>query len=478
MFGNKKKKSAQQAAAARKRYQQQLQAMRQGTGSAEQDYFGMNAVSPLQGAYAPPAHPKAYDVQARGSARAPQRTQPPVHTPPHSAGQAPATRRTQPAHPAQGQQGAAEPHRKGTPRSAAGSHAPVFDQSTAAVPRPRRMGSGSSNEIILPMARTAVPQHMRRVPLTPQQLEEKRRRDEKKAKQRRRRRRIIGVSVALILIIAAVILSVSVLFKISSYVIEGESIYTREEIIAAFGMPKGNNLFGFSAADTEQEMADKLPYLQEVTVRRRLPSTVVIKVTAAVETYCVQTPTAWAVLSGSMRVLRLAAAQPADLTLLTGFVSVPNLAEGELFLDESAVQAQSTPPSSTAASDASQSTAEPAADGTGATLGESVSVSTAAAGSVTLADQRKALLALTEALSTTQLQPVSQINVADTLNVSFVYAGRIRVKLGTTNELEYKLKLASTVILQNLGENDGGTLDVSSRSADGQGQGIWRAGTI
>ena len=55
--------------------------------------------------------------------------------------------------------------------------------------------------------------------------------------------------------------------------------------------------------------------------------------------------------------------------------------------------------------------------------------------------------------------------------------------LGTTNDLDYKIKWAWEMVTpgqtsDSLGEEERGTLDVSSRGEDGLGRARWRAGVL
>ncbi|MFR9161847.1 MAG: FtsQ-type POTRA domain-containing protein [Ruthenibacterium lactatiformans] len=79
----------------------------------------------------------------------------------------------------------------------------------------------------------------------------------------------------------------------------------------------GENLFGFNTAEAQQAIAAALPYLESVEIKRRLPDTVVITATPAVETYTVESAAGWAVLSQSYKVLRVDAEAPAGLCAST-----------------------------------------------------------------------------------------------------------------------------------------------------------------
>ena len=74
------------------------------------------------------------------------------------------------------------------------------------------------------------------------------------------------------------------------------------------------------------------------------------------------------------------------------------------------------------------------------------------------------------------LDGTTMMTVRDLSEISFLYEGRISVKLGTTNNLDYKLRLAASAILdteKGLAAGDHGTLDVSFQREDGEIRGYF-----
>ena len=126
----------------------------------------------------------------------------------------------------------------------------------------------------------------------------------RKLRQRKiRRRRIITALVffGILLIAVGVILSLTVLFPIEQIKVSGSEKYTSDEVIAACGIKTGDNLFT-SSADVE-ELKEKLPYIESVSVSRSLPSTLVIKVKEASEYACFYTGGKYYAVSEKWQVL-------------------------------------------------------------------------------------------------------------------------------------------------------------------------------
>lgn len=248
-------------------------------------------------------------------------------------------------------------------------------------------------------------------------------------RRRRRRRRWLAFFFVVFLMAVGFILSVTVLFKVKHIVVENldkttpanTGIYTEDAILGALAVPLEENLFGFSAAEKQAEMELQLPYLETIKVRRRLPDTVVVQVAPATESWCAKTDSGWAILSDGLKVLKVQTDQPADLPVITGLgVNAP-------------------------------------------TAGRFLSLTTEAQ-SEQIADLMEQLYAQDLAGSCTR------IDMGLGTDAYFVYDGRIKVLLGTFNNLDYKLSVAALLLKNESGEylssTDRGTLDVSSQLDD------------
>jgi cell division protein FtsQ len=270
----------------------------------------------------------------------------------------------------------------------------------------------------------------------------------------RRRRKILGILCVLGILALGVMLSINLLFKVTGFRVENldkstpanTGIYTEEQILEQLGVQKGDNLFGFSTAEKTNLLAQNLPYLDAVEVRTSMPGTVIVRVQPATERFAVQIGATWAVLSDSLRVLRTADAQPDGpilLQTLTDAAAVPTVGQTV------AIQAMAT--------------VQP--DDNLATL-ETAQTPT---------DAASTLSQLMESLTAHDLlDGTGVISLSDLSELSFLYQGRVSVKLGTVNNLDYKMRYAANEILdqdgKGLADTDRGTLDVSYQREDGD---IW-----
>lgn len=139
---------------------------------------------------------------------------------------------------------------------------------------------------------------------------------------RRRRNRIAAIAGCVALIALGVWFSFSILFKIEKYEVQGEVPYSAEQLAEAFGHEPGSNMFGYVKSGAEQRIERKLPYVETVSIRRRLPSTIIFRVTPAAEEYCFVHSSGFVVMNSGRKVLRVAEEAPDGLVYIYGLEQV------------------------------------------------------------------------------------------------------------------------------------------------------------
>ena len=103
-----------------------------------------------------------------------------------------------------------------------------------------------------------------------------------RSRRRRRSRGRFGPLFKLLCLLALVVAltaGATVFFRVEVVAVTGNSRYTQEEIAAAAGIQTGDNLFAMNKYKIAEILRQSLPYIGEVSIRRSLPSTIVITVT-------------------------------------------------------------------------------------------------------------------------------------------------------------------------------------------------------
>ena len=278
----------------------------------------------------------------------------------------------------------------------------------------------------------------------------KKRKMTRKALRRRRAiQRLTALAMLLCVIAAGIYLTVTMLFKINTIevrtaegVVSEAGGYSSEQILQALGVQKEENIFSFDPAAKAAALEKVFPMLEDIRVERDYPSTVVVRVTEAQPAYAMQTAKGWLTLSAGLKILTADSAQPTGLPTLYGGEPVFSDPGEQLCFEEE------TPADSSTASESASDAA-----------------SASAAVEEEAGDKRlEALSTLLTALDTAGMRgDVTRIEFADPEEMAFLYQDRISVRLGTLNELDYKLKLARHVLLNEDGKGcaatDTGTLD-------------------
>ncbi|MEG2097337.1 MAG: FtsQ-type POTRA domain-containing protein [Pseudoflavonifractor sp.] len=136
----------------------------------------------------------------------------------------------------------------------------------------------------------------------------------KRGRKRRRSRGRFGflymlLSVALIL--AAIVFACIVFFRVDQIEVSGQARYTQAQIVEASGVARGDSLVRLSKRALSKRILSRLPYVDEISFTRRMPDTLVIKLTECTPIAAVQAEGGWWILDARGKYLERVAATPA-----------------------------------------------------------------------------------------------------------------------------------------------------------------------
>ena len=151
---------------------------------------------------------------------------------------------------------------------------------------------------------------------------------DREAKRHIRRFRGFTVLIVILVLIGTVIYGLkSPHFNVSEYQVEGNAYYNDEEIINMGNCDTGVNIFtGFKPADIKKQLM-RDPYMEKVRITRKLPSTVVIRVTERKQTAAVVYGDRYVVIDDEGIVLRMTSVDP-KVTIIHG-LSISKMTLGE-----------------------------------------------------------------------------------------------------------------------------------------------------
>lgn len=127
-----------------------------------------------------------------------------------------------------------------------------------------------------------------------------------------------AISTALLLVMITAVFFFAVykfFFVITDITVEGNGIYTTEEIIAASGIVSGDNLYSFRASEIENAISFRCPYIKIADIHRTIPKYVSIAVEEESPKYICDIYGDKLLLSSGLRVL--GQADPSDVGIYT-----------------------------------------------------------------------------------------------------------------------------------------------------------------
>ena len=236
---------------------------------------------------------------------------------------------------------------------------------------------------------------------------------------RRRRRNLSLYYLMLFLVCAGIffVLSRTVLFNIDEYVVSGNNIYSTEQILNAGGLHDGRNMYGINLDKTAEKIKDKLIYIENVSLRRKLPNKFIVEVTEAQAFACCEYEgSRYAVITKSGRYLETEQlGARAGLILVEG-MELKNVELGEDFESEDETK-------------------------------------------------KEILLNLFESIADTCDGKITYIDITDRTNIMMRYEDRIEIDFGSSLDYDYKLRYITAIIEDNLEPTDEGKIIYHSAAA-------------
>lgn len=141
------------------------------------------------------------------------------------------------------------------------------------------------------------------------------------SKQRRRRGsyHFLYKLLSMLVICAAIVAALTLFFRVEEVRVSGQERYTEAQILQASGVQQGDNLFLLNKYDLAGRVVEKLPYIEDLRISRKLPDTLLIDVTECGRPMGVeQDGFVWLISSRGKIVDQLTPEDDADFGTITG----------------------------------------------------------------------------------------------------------------------------------------------------------------
>ena len=229
---------------------------------------------------------------------------------------------------------------------------------------------------------------------------------------KRRRRRSSVAKMALVvtvLLVAAVgtVLSLTVFFKIKSIDVYGESRYSSKDIIKVANVKLESNLVRLDGEHIAEKIEKELPYIEDVKIKKKLPTTLEFNVTAAKIAGYIQAEDGYYIISREGKILEKSSDKPEKIAEIGGIT-----------LEKPTISAHIEQ------------------------------------------NNIKYVKKIYEAFGEGMSSKITALSVGDRINLSFVYDNRVTVKLGSEADLSKKLKFVVLTLADSskISDDDMGTI--------------------
>lgn len=246
------------------------------------------------------------------------------------------------------------------------------------------------------------------------------------------RNRLLLQLLSITAVVAALVVGMSVFFKVGKIHVAGADFYSNWNVVEASGIKEGDNLLTFSRARASAQIRAELPYVSKVRIGIKLPETVTIYIEEMDVSYAIKSTDGdwWLITSGGRVTEQITEAEAGNHTQVLG-VTLESPAK-----NEDAVAMEQVP---------TETTAE----------GELIPIP------VTGSQRLYAALQILKALEANDIVgEAASVNVSRLEDVILWYGTRYQVNLGDTSRMEYKIACMNDAILQ-LSEYQSGILDLS-----------------
>lgn len=228
----------------------------------------------------------------------------------------------------------------------------------------------------------------------------------KKRKKMKKIRRVASyVFIAVCLIVAALVALIAFGFKIDTVKIENNKKYSNEQIMSVLPIEKEKSLFFIDTDKAAQKLEKSLPYIYDVQIKRKLPSTVIVTVAEPEYIFYIKNAdTSYTLLDDNFKVLE---------------ANIKSKPKNSIEIKKAALEY--------------------------CTLGEEAKFS----------DEKiqKNVLELTKAVKGYKLDEITAVYSEGITANYLVYDGRLTIKIGETDDLENKI-FASLTAIEKLNDSN------------------------
>lgn len=141
--------------------------------------------------------------------------------------------------------------------------------------------------------------------------------------------RIFIILMACLLALLVLYFCVKLIFRVESITVEGNLMYSVEDVIAECGIEQGDLIFSFPSSRVKKLLSEALPFVESVEIKREYPSTVHITLTEYESRFMVCQHDKYILISPDLKVLKVADSNIwGDAVITLGIPEISRALEG------------------------------------------------------------------------------------------------------------------------------------------------------
>lgn len=240
----------------------------------------------------------------------------------------------------------------------------------------------------------------------------------KRIKKRTLIKKIIKRSMILFCFAAAIIglwfgfkITLDSIFFVRNITVTGNSHYDDSEIISASGINMGKNLLFINSGNAGKAIYDKLPYVEKAEISKKMPGSIEIKITTGSPCYFLEHEDEYLVISKCDKLLEKTVEIPPEIIHVKGI---------EFEIEKN--------------------------------------------GSIKYKDPKakESVFKIIDAFKSNELNFLNEIDASNLNDVKIVYDHRIKILIGSEEDLSYKLLTAKEIIMNKISASEKGTLNLKT----------------
>ncbi len=204
-------------------------------------------------------------------------------------------------------------------------------------------------------------------------------------------------------------------FYVKNIDIQGDEIYSATKIKEAANIHEGQSFFAVNTKLAETKIYSLLTYIDDAKIQKNFPNKISISVETAHPTYAIKQNDEYIILSANHKLLESQSEAPAEVIIISGLNLLESKTPKIQYEDEKS---------------------------------------------------KDLFIHIAQTLKSMSLNALKEIDISNKENILLNYDNRINIKLGNSEDLDYKLQTVKEILINKISALEKGTLDLTNLTTE------------